>query len=429
MQSVDVAIVGGGMVGLAVACGLQGSGLRVAVLEKAEPRPLAADAPPALRVSAINAASEKLLTKLDVWREIVAQRASCYHGMEVWDKDSFGHISFDDQSMGFSHLGYIIENAVVHHALWQKAQRCADVTLLAPAELQQVAWGENEAFLSLQDGSMLTARLVIGADGANSWLRNKADIPLTFWDYHHHALVATIRTAEPHQAVARQAFHGDGILAFLPLSDPHLCSIVWSLSPGEAQRMQQADETTFNQALNIAFDNRLGLCQLASEREVFPLTGRYARQFAAHRLALVGDAAHTIHPLAGQGVNLGFMDAAELIDELEAPARPGQRYRPASLSAPLRAQPQAQRGADAGGHAGLPRNVLRESSGEETSSRCGTQTGRYAAGRETAADSPGDGPQRSACLVTLTASHFFHPAWAPGFPPHLKYSNFTSFSH
>ncbi|MBN0818483.1 2-octaprenyl-3-methyl-6-methoxy-1,4-benzoquinol hydroxylase, partial [Pseudomonas aeruginosa] len=104
-------------------------------------------------------------------------------------------------------------------------------------------------------------------------------------------LVATIRTAEPHQAVARQAFHGDGILAFLPLSDPHLCSIVWSLSPGEAQRMQQADETTFNQALNIAFDNRLGLCQLASEREVFPLTGRYARQFAAHRLALVGDAA------------------------------------------------------------------------------------------------------------------------------------------
>lgn len=153
--------------------------------------------------------------------------------MEVWDKDSFGHISFDDQSMGFSHLGYIIENAVVHHALWQKAQRCADVTLLAPAELQQVAWGENEAFLSLQDGSMLTARLVIGADGANSWLRNKADIPLTFWDYHHHALVATIRTAEPHQAVARRAFHGDGILAFLPLSDPHLCSIVWSLSPGK----------------------------------------------------------------------------------------------------------------------------------------------------------------------------------------------------
>ena len=324
MQSVDVAIVGGGMVGLAVACGLQGSGLRVAVLEQRVPEPLAADAPPQLRVSAINAASEKLLTRLGVWQDILSRRASCYHGMEVWDKDSFGHISFDDQSMGYSHLGHIVENSVIHYALWNKAQQSSDITLLAPAELQQVAWGENETFLTLKDGSMLTARLVIGADGANSWLRNKADIPLTFWDYQHHALVATIRTEEPHDAVARQVFHGEGILAFLPLSDPHLCSIVWSLSPEEAQRMQQASEDEFNRALNIAFDNRLGLCKVESERLVFPLTGRYARQFAAHRLALVGDAAHTIHPLAGQGVNLGFMDAAELIAELKRLHRQGK---------------------------------------------------------------------------------------------------------
>lgn len=324
MQSVDVAIVGGGMVGLAVACGLQGSGLRVAVLEQCEPQPLAADAAPALRVSAINAASEKLLTRLGVWSDIVARRASCYHGMEVWDKDSFGRIEFDDQSMGYSHLGHIVENAVIHYALWQKAQQSSDITLMAPAELQQVAWGENEAFLTLKDGAMLTARLVIGADGANSWLRNKADIPLTFWDYRHHALVATIHTEDAHGAVARQAFHGEGILAFLPLSNPHLCSIVWSLAPQEAERMQQASDEQFNQALNIAFDNRLGLCRVESERQVFPLTGRYARQFAAHRLALVGDAAHTIHPLAGQGVNLGFMDAAELVDELKRLHRQGK---------------------------------------------------------------------------------------------------------
>ena len=324
MQSVDVAIVGGGMVGLAVACGLQGSGLRVAVLEQHVPQPLAVDAPPQLRVSAINAASEKLLTRLGVWSDIVARRACCYHGMEVWDKDSFGRIEFDDQSMGYSHLGHIVENAEIHNALWQKAQRSPDITLLAPAEIQQVAWGENEAFLTLKEGTMLTARLVIGADGANSWLRNKADIPLTFWDYRHHALVATIRTQEAHGAVARQAFHGEGILAFLPLSDPHLCSIVWSLSLQEAERMQQASVDEFNQALNIAFDNRLGLCSVESERQTFPLTGRYARQFAAHRLALVGDAAHTIHPLAGQGVNLGFMDAAELIDELKRLQRQGK---------------------------------------------------------------------------------------------------------
>ena len=154
MQSVDVAIVGGGMVGLAVACGLQGSGLRVAVLEQRVPEPLAADAPPQLRVSAINAASEKLLTRLGVWQDILSRRASCYHGMEVWDKDSFGHISFDDQSMGYSHLGHIVENSVIHYALWNKAQQSSDITLLAPAELQQVAWGENETFLTLKDGSI-----------------------------------------------------------------------------------------------------------------------------------------------------------------------------------------------------------------------------------------------------------------------------------
>lgn len=131
MQSVDVAIVGGGMVGLAVACGLQGSGLRVAVLEQRVPEPLAADAPPQLRVSAINAASEKLLTRLGVWQDILSRRASCYHGMEVWDKDSFGHISFDDQSMGYSHLGHIVENSVIHYALWNKAQQSSDITLLA----------------------------------------------------------------------------------------------------------------------------------------------------------------------------------------------------------------------------------------------------------------------------------------------------------
>ncbi|MFP1789674.1 FAD-dependent 2-octaprenylphenol hydroxylase [Lonsdalea quercina] len=317
MQSFDVVIAGGGMVGLALACGLQGSGLSIAVLEKQQvnaPSSLRGLAP---RVSAINAASEQLLRRIGVWQTIAAQRISPYNAMSVWDRDSFGSISFNGEETGFSHLGHIIENDVIQQSLWQHAERARDITLIAPAALKQVAWGENEAFITLEDGNMLTARLVVGADGAHSWLRQHADIPLTFWDYGHHALVANIRTQRPHESVARQVFHGDGMLAFLPLSDPHLCSIVWSLPPERAQSLLEAPAATFNSQLAAEFDMRLGLCELESVRQSFPLTARYARSFAAHRLVLMGDAAHTIHPLAGQGVNLGFMDVAELIAELK----------------------------------------------------------------------------------------------------------------
>jgi len=327
MQSFDVVIAGGGMVGLALACGLQGSGLRVAVLESQQPD---LDSPlpeqPGLRVSAINAASERLLKYIGVWDNITAQRANAYQGMEVWDRDSFGKIAFRGEEYGFSHLGHIIENQVIHRALWQQAEKSSDITLLAPATLKNVAWGENDAFITLNDDRQLSARLVVGADGAQSWLRQNADIPLTFWDYRHHALVATIRTEEPHQSVARQIFHGEGILAFLPLADAHLSSIVWSVSPDEAQRLRGLEPEEFNKILASTFDLRLGICTVESERQTFPLTGRYARSFAGQRLALVGDAAHTVHPLAGQGVNLGFMDAAELASEIKRLQKEGKDF-------------------------------------------------------------------------------------------------------
>lgn len=317
MQNTDVAIVGGGMVGLALACALQGSGLRITVLESKAPRIVSASDPLELRVSAINAASEKLLTHLGIWQQILALRASEYHHMEIWDKDGFGRIHFSDSQSGYPQLGYIIENALIRQALWHKAQQCSDITLLTDIPpIRQLAIGENDAVLALNDNTMLAARLLVAADGADSWLRQQADIPLTFWDYRHHALIATVHTATPHHTTAWQIFHGDDILAFLPLNDPHLCSIVWSLPPVTARHLQQLPASEFNQALTVASDNHSGLCHLQSQRQLLPLTGRYARQFAAHRLALIGDAAHTIHPLAGQGVNLGFMDAAELAGEL-----------------------------------------------------------------------------------------------------------------
>lgn len=324
MQSFDVVIAGGGMVGLATAAALQGSGLRIAVVEHRIPELAELTPEPALRVSAINAASERLLQHLGVWQDILALRVSAYQGMEVWDSDSFGRIEFRAQEYGHTHLGHIIENDVIQQALWNKVARQSEVTMIAPATFQQVAWGENEAFITLNNGQMLTARLVIGADGAQSWLRQHADIPLTFWDYGHHALVATIKTEQPHDGCARQVFRPNGILAFLPLEDEHLCSIVWSVGPEEARRLEALSDSDFNRELAVAFDTRLGLCEVVSPRQSHPLVGRYARSFAAHRLALVGDAAHTIHPLAGQGVNLGFMDAAELASEIKRLQRQGK---------------------------------------------------------------------------------------------------------
>ncbi|PJG57567.1 FAD-dependent monooxygenase, partial [Aeromonas cavernicola] len=148
------------------------------------------------------------------------------------------------------------------------------------------------------------------------WVRRQADIPLTSWDYGHHALVATVRCAEPHQAVARQIFTPAGPLAFLPLWQPDLCSIVWSLPAARAEALSACDDESFNRQLTAAFDARLGLCKVEGPRSAIPLTARYARDFARERLVLVGDAAHTIHPLAGQGVNLGLLDAAALAEQI-----------------------------------------------------------------------------------------------------------------
>ncbi len=314
MHSYDAIIAGGGMVGLAAACCLGQGGLRVAVLEQGG-APREDDPQLHLRVSAINAASERLFERLGVL-EYIRQRAASCRSMQVWERDSFAQITFKDCHQGIMHLSSIVENQVIRYALWERATQINEISLITGASLQQSAFGDNEAFVTLNEGSMMTARLMIAADGAHSQLREQAGIPLTFWDYDQHALIATIRTQQAHDNIARQVFHSDGILAFLPLRDPHLCSIVWSLPPQEANRYRAMNSALFCQQLAVTFDMRLGLCELESERQTFPLMARFARNFAAHRLVLVGDAAHTIHPLAGQGVNLGFMDAAELAGEI-----------------------------------------------------------------------------------------------------------------
>jgi 2-octaprenylphenol hydroxylase len=311
MKMVDLVIVGAGMVGLALASALRDSGLRIAVIDKKSPDDMIAN--PSVRVSAINLASERFLTRIGAWSELARKQPFC--GMSVWEKDSFAHFELDANQFQQSHLGSIVENNVIQHALLKTLQD-SSVELFDSANIESVSENEQGVVLMLDNQQMLFTRLLVAADGANSGLRQQFRIPVTSWNYQHTALVATVRTAEPHQNIARQIFTSQGPLAFLPLWQPDLSSIVWSLPPLLAEDLASCDESEFNHRLAAAFDVKLGVCELIGARELCPLTARYARQQVQSRLILLGDAAHTIHPLAGQGVNLGLMDAAALSDTL-----------------------------------------------------------------------------------------------------------------
>ena len=314
MKTFDLVIVGGGMVGLALAASLRKTPLHIAVIESFPPQTSTEQI--TNRVSALNLASQSLLTELGVWSNLTAIRATAYNDMDVWEKDSFAKIEFSGKSLGLTHLGHIVENHLIQHTLWQNvlSQKNAEILTALP---QTIAVTDSNAIMTLNNGHMLSAKLIVGADGANSWVRKQADIPLVFRDYGHHALVCNVKTEEPHQNTARQIFAGESILAFLPLHNANLCSIVWSQPPKQAEYLTQCTEEEFNKALTVAFDGKLGLCQVKSARSSIPLTARYARDFAKKRIALVGDAAHTIHPLAGLGVNLGFQDVISLAQEIK----------------------------------------------------------------------------------------------------------------
>ncbi|CAH0524642.1 FAD-dependent 2-octaprenylphenol hydroxylase [Vibrio hippocampi] len=315
MHNFDLTIVGGGMVGLALARALEESDFRIAIIEGITPSETLSPVADS-RVSALSRASEVMLRKLGVWQEIEKYRCSDYTGMEIWEQDSFAKIEFQAEQMLQQNLGHIVENQVIQRSLLEVVKKQSNVTLFMPNRCQTMAVGESEVWMTLDDGNVLTTKLVVGADGANSWVRKQQNTPLTHWDYGHSALVANIKVTQPHDKVARQIFTPHGPLAFLPLDEHNLCSIVWSTDPLRAENLVSMPDAEFNKVLAAEFDCRLGLCEVVTERRLFPLKMRYARDFVTERVALVGDAAHTIHPLAGQGVNLGLLDAASLAEEL-----------------------------------------------------------------------------------------------------------------
>lgn len=311
----DVIVAGGGMIGAACALALARKRFRVALVERHVPHPVAQDAPMELRVSALSRASERLLRNLGAWDAIAAVRVSPYCEMHVWDAGGAGSVHFDSADLGEPCLGHIVENRVIQSALWQRLGTEPDADIFAPAAVMRVTPDATGAEVLFEDGQRLRTRLMVAADGAASPLREQFGIQVTSANYDQQGIVCVIRTEKPHGKIARQRFLPTGPLAFLPLADGSV-SIVWSADDVEAARLMSLTDTEFCTALTVASEGVLGKITECGRRGAFPLRRQHAETYIAPRAVLIGDAAHVVHPLAGQGANLGFLDAAALAETL-----------------------------------------------------------------------------------------------------------------
>lgn len=313
-------IVGAGLVGLSCALALAQRGFSVVIVESQATTPTKLKSVQEeydAKVFAITRATQNFLDHLGVWSAIKQSRTCAYQHMKVWDSVADGNIHFSADDFFEPDLGHIIEQSVMMGALGEALAQCANVNIITsawPVDFQQ---HEKSATLTLQQGTVLESPLVIAADGANSNIRKMCQVESKSWSYEQSAIVATVQGTISHRQTAYQRFAADGPLALLPLADPDKCSIVWTTTPQNAKQICELSPPEFGVLLTKESDGVMGKMHLVGKRFSFNLQTHHAKKYAVPRCVLVGDSAHTLHPLAGQGVNLGFMDVAILVDILD----------------------------------------------------------------------------------------------------------------
>ncbi|MEZ9998876.1 2-octaprenyl-3-methyl-6-methoxy-1,4-benzoquinol hydroxylase [Vibrio lentus] len=318
MNSYDIVVVGGGMVGAATAIGFAKQGLNVAVIEGFAPKAYDDSQAMDIRVSAISQASVDLLEELGAWQSIAAMRVCSYKRLETWEHPEC-RTRFDATSLDLPRLGYIVENRLIQLGLWGQFDTYDNLELLCPEKLDTIEFGETN-IVKLQSGTQLSAKWVIGADGANSVVRQQAGIGITAWDYRQHCMLINVATELPQQDITWQQFLPSGPRSFLPLcslmsegKEVGQGSLVWYDSPSRIKQLSAMSPEKLRNEVISNFPAELGDVKVLNSGS-FPLTRRHAQSYSKNNCILVGDSAHTINPLAGQGVNLGFKDVAALLD-------------------------------------------------------------------------------------------------------------------
>lgn len=310
-SSFDVVIVGGGLVGASLAAALAPAAASVALVEPQPPRPLPADETWDSRVYAISPGSAAFLEACGTWQRLPRERVTRIEAMRVYGDDLTACLEFNAYDTGLRELAFIVENRLLQDALWQQLRSADGVRLFCPARCAAVAWEANAVTLQLEGGAELTAKLLIGADGADSWVRGQAGIVATPADYGQLGVVANFSAGKSHRGTAYQWFRRDGVLALLPLPGDRV-SMVWSTAEVHARELLMLTPPELAASVEAASQSALGPLETITPAAAFPLQLQRVARLVKPRLALVGDAAHNVHPLAGQGVNLGFRDAREL---------------------------------------------------------------------------------------------------------------------